>query len=172
MSDKLEAKDAEIQKRIDIASDLLVKNTRQHTEIERLNDACTSWESDFNDVTHQLHELRKESEELKSYLDEEREKNEKQVRMTMNLQAEIERLKAKSAANADHARLANVNRDAMARALKSSQEENTRMRDVVEAAELVKKHHTVQLDNKIVIHPVVWGPFVRALTIQTGDRHV
>ena len=35
-----------------------------------------------------------EIEELRSYLAEEREKNEIQVRMTMNAQAEIERLRA------------------------------------------------------------------------------
>ncbi len=33
-------------------------------EIERLRDAYRSWESDFNDVTHQLHDLRKEQEDL------------------------------------------------------------------------------------------------------------
>jgi uncharacterized protein (DUF934 family) len=42
-----------------------------------------------------LEEAANEIEELRSYLEEEREKNEKQVRMTMDAHAEIERLTAK-----------------------------------------------------------------------------
>ena len=43
-------------------------------------------------LAQKLNDLQDRIAELESYLDEEREKNEKQVRMTMDLQAEVERL--------------------------------------------------------------------------------
>jgi chromosome segregation ATPase len=64
-------------------------------EIERLKADRDTWEAICHTVDKKLQRAKAEIEELRSYLDEEREKNEKQVRMTMDAHAEIERLETR-----------------------------------------------------------------------------